>query len=78
MQYSFFIEKVSGAKYSCIKTENIKFASLGRFTDDVWTSGKVQTIINGVKLGKTKPYGEEYNWASEDLEIYINERVFCL
>lgn len=78
MQYNFFIEKVSKAKYFCIKIANPKYTSLGRFTDDAWNSEKIQAIIDGVKLGKTKPYGEEYNWASEDLEVYVNQKGVLL
>lgn len=51
---------------------------LNNFGSWGWTPQKVQTIIDGVKLGKIKPYGEEYNWASEDLEIYVNQKGVLL
>lgn len=51
---------------------------LNNFGSWGWTSIKVQEIINGIESAKIKSYGEEYNWASEDLEIYANKNGVLL
>ncbi|WP_144281430.1 hypothetical protein [Chryseobacterium echinoideorum] len=80
MKYKFETQKLDIDKYPYyfIRLEERIYYPLGRFSDWGWTPQKVQTIIDGVKLGKIKPYGEEYNWASEDLEIYVNQKGVLL
>ena len=72
MNYTFFIETISNSKYFCIKTNDPKYSSLGRFSDDDWTVTKIQNFINGINNGKSKPKGQEYIWANEDLTVLCN------
>jgi hypothetical protein len=69
MIYKFEKHDWSGTIIYGVTAENKILNNFGRWN---WTSTKIQEIIDGVTLGKTKPYGEEFNWASEDLEVYVN------
>ena len=72
MEYTFYtkILDTTGDLFFLIKTEiNI----LQNFGDDNWNPKKVQSIINGIEQSKTKPKGEEYIWANEDVTVNANE-----
>ncbi|WP_294321257.1 hypothetical protein [uncultured Chryseobacterium sp.] len=71
MNYNFKKQDWDGTPiYSIISDKEIltNFGSWG------WTSNKIQKIIEGVQLSKTKSYGNEYNWSSEDLELFANKK----
>ncbi|MEG1591667.1 hypothetical protein [Chryseobacterium sp.] len=71
MNYTFKKQDWNGTPiYTIISDQKLleNFGSWG------WTPNKIQDIIEGVQLSKTKSYGKEYNWSSEDLELYANKR----
>lgn len=75
MKYKFEIHKLDIDKYPYffIRIENEVYYPVGRFSDSGWIPQKVQDIIDGVEIGKTKSKEDAYEWANEDVFLVSNE-----
>ncbi|MVO10992.1 hypothetical protein GOQ30_17605 [Flavobacterium sp. TP390] len=71
MEYKFYKKEIetTGSVYFLIES---KSSVLTRFGDSGWTINMIQEIINNVENNKTKPKGQEYIWANENLTLYSN------
>ena len=78
MNIGFKLHKVLDLIVYTIIPEDDNYSILHRFTDTGWTPKKIQTIIDGIEESKTKPKGEEYIWANEDVRLYSNENAVVL
>ena len=76
MKYSFKIRDWDKIKIYSIKSDDPTISNMGSWG---WTPTKAQEIIDGVNESTTKPKGEEYVWANEDVTLYSNQNgVFLL
>jgi hypothetical protein len=76
MNYSFKKHDWDGTTVYGVESSDKKI--LSNFGSWGWTPVKIQNIINGVEASKIKAYGKEYNWSSEDLELYANKKGVLL
>ena len=74
MKYKF----KNNGDWSYVIIEEANYSIIERFTNFGWTPEKVQEIINGIEQSKTKPKGEEYIWANEDVTVNANENGILL
>ena len=78
MEYNFYKEIIDEVITFGVMPKSAEIKILFRFGNNGWTPPKVQAIINGIESSKTKPKGQEYIWANEDVRLYSNENAVVL
>ena len=79
MNYIFYTKTIDTTNTTYylvdIKDDNTILTNLD-FT--IKNFSELKTLINGIEQSKTKPKGEEYIWANEDVTVNANENGILL